>query len=219
MAKIGTLTTGDTIVTTFTLTYVPQSIRIVAATALKGLVVTVEGDGTPINLDAAGMAAMANIRKIDAQTNEYTWVIADGILLKKNTTISITNSAAQTPDVYVMSEDTGFAYLQQAPVTALLATGIQLDKFAFASFPSAAAADIFSINWKSGVAQNMAREDLATRLGYTQKLKNTGSDYSIDNLKQTVKSVLFTPAATQTIYLAKWAPSKGVLKPIQEDLM
>jgi hypothetical protein len=215
MSKIGTLTTGVGIVTTFSLNYVPQTIRIVAATALTGMIVSVEGDGTPLNLDAAGLAAMSNIRKIDSQTNEYNWTLTDGLLTGKNCTISITNSAAQTPDVFVQSEDKGAMYLQQAPVAALATTGLQIEKFGFCVFPSAAAADIFNFTWRSGVNQNMTREDIAARLGITQKMKNTGSDYAVDNLKMTVSSILFTPVAAQTVYVAKWIPSSGVRRPIQ----
>jgi len=214
MAKIGTLVTGDGVVTDFQLNYVPQKMSIVAATAPKGVKLTVEGDGVPTLLDENGCLAFDSIRKIDERTNEYVYVFADGLIKGKNTTLSITNSAAQTPDVYVSSENKGRRYFQQQGQAALAATGVEIDKFAFAAFPSAAAADTFTIEFADGTTQQMNRLDLADRLGYTQKLKQSASDYAIDNFKQTVKSILFVPVAAQTLYLAKWIPAMGKVKPM-----
>jgi len=209
--KIGTLTTGDTVQTAIDLTYVPQFIKVTPTTALKGVKVEIDGNGVPILLDTAGVAAQNSIRRISVGTNELVLMVADGLLKGKTCTITFTNSAAQTPDVFGWSNNEGSMYLQQTAAKALANSGVTIKKFGFAAFPSAAATDEFLVTFKSGVTQKFVRDELIARLGNTQALKNTASDYCIDNFDMDISEVQFLPAADQTVYVTRWAIASGTL--------
>jgi len=76
MTTIGTMTTGVGVVTTFNLTWVPQYIHFVAGTQITGLKVTVLGDGVIMDLDAAGLSVLYNIRQFGQVINGYTVPLA-----------------------------------------------------------------------------------------------------------------------------------------------
>jgi len=90
-------------------------------------------------------------------------------------------------------------------------SGVTIKKFGFAAFPSAAATDEFLVTFKSGVTQKFLRDELVARLGNTQALKNTASDYCIDNFDMEISEIQFLPAADQTVYITRWALAMGTL--------
>jgi hypothetical protein len=98
--KIGTIATGAAVETTINLNYVPQYIYYVAATQLSSIRVTVEGDGTILDLDTTGLTAVGSITRFGTVANAYLIPLADGLVKNKVTQLTFTNSAAQTPDVF-----------------------------------------------------------------------------------------------------------------------
>ena len=203
MAIIGTMTTGAAVVTTFNLTYVPQYIHFVAATQITGLKVTVLGDGVIMDLDAAGLSALYNIRQYGQVTNGFTVPIADGLIPGKNVEITATNSAAQTPILYAISLQKGSAYIQCLRQTALANSGVVLEKFAYLAIPAIAAADVLNITYVDGLVTQVAHAELAA-IG---NLYQSGSLAIIDNVEGMIDMVQLTPAANRTVYLVRYSGS------------
>jgi len=103
---LGTLTTGAAAVTTFNTTYLPKWFSFTAATQLTGVKITVQGDGVVFDSDAAGLTSVGTNRQFGQITNTYLFTISNGFISGKNVIWEFTNSAAQTPVVYVSSDET-----------------------------------------------------------------------------------------------------------------
>lgn len=201
MSQIGTLTTGVGVVTTFNLTYVPQYIHFVAATQLTGLKVTVLGDGVIMDLDAAGLSALYNIRQFGQVTNGYNIPLTDGLIPGKNVEIVATNSAAQTPILYAMSMQKGSAYIQSLRQTALANSGVVLKKFAYMAIPAIAAADVLNITFVDGLVDKVEAAELPAR----SNLYQSASLNIIDNVEGMIDTVQFTPSANRTVYVVRYS--------------
>lgn len=201
-------TTGVGVVTNYSPTFTPQYIYFVAATAPTGLRVTPQGDSLTVDLDAAGLAAFATIRLFSTgPANSYMIPISDGKMPAQGLDIIFTNSAAQTPSVYGISQGKGANHYMSIKQTILPNSGTYIDKFSFLSLPSLGATDYVSITWKDGLTENFNRDELAAMLPLTQ---NGASNYSLDNIAQQIQSVTVYCAAQQTAYLLRVRPS---LKP------
>jgi hypothetical protein len=200
MANIGTLTTGAGVVTTFTLTYCPQYIIYVAATALTGVKVTVMGTNTITDLDANGTVCIGQIRQYGRVTNGYMIPLATGFIPGKNVELVFTNSAAQTPVIYANSLRNGEAYFSALRLAALANSMVQVENFSFLGLPAAATGDNIIINYVDGLTQKVQMEELLAIQGLYQNDLNTSAAKGIDNIDGMIDSVQFTGAAAQTIY-------------------
>jgi len=210
---LATLTTGAAAVTTAFTTYVPRYFMYAAATQLTGVKITVQGDGVIFDSDANGLTHCGVNRVIGQVTNGYLFRIANGFIQGKNVMWEFTNSAAQTPIVYIDSDATpakGSAlYLQLLRQQAIGPGGTDFTNFATLSAPSMAATDYVNVLYSDGTNQsNILRNDLQQLLGYTQNVVNTPV-YQIDNFSQNVSRVNFQATATQTIYLQRWMAPVG----------
>lgn len=209
---LGTLTTGAAVVSTFNSTYVPKYFFYTAATQLTGVKITVQGDGVIFDSDANGLNHVGVSRIAGQVTNSYMIRIANGLITGKNVIWEFTNSAAQTPVIYVNSDNdsgktqNGPMYLQFLRQVVLANSGQDFTKFATLSFPSAAATDVFNILYNDGTQQQMNRADLQALLSYQQNVVNTPV-YTIDNYAQTIDRVNALVAAQQTAYVQRWVPS------------
>lgn len=201
--KIGTLTTGATVVTTITLNYLPQYLYFIAATALTSIKVNVAGDGVICDLDSDGIAGISGIRRFGAVTNSYYIPLANGLIPNKVVTITITNSAAQTPAIYGHSLQKGNMYLTSLQQTALASSGVTFKDFAHLCVESMATTDQMTVEYHDGHVEDYESTEL---LGQYTLYSNEVDSYCIDNVEQNVKSVKLIPAADRTVVLTRWAP-------------
>jgi len=205
---LGALTTGAAVVTTFNTTYLPKWFSYTAATQLTGVKITVQGDGVVFDSDANGLTSVGTNRQFGQTTNTYLFTIANGFISGKNVIWEFTNSAAQTPTVYVSSDETPGQplYLQYLRQAVLANSGQNFSDFATLGFPSLAATDVINILYNDGTQQQLNRVDLQYQLSYTQ---NILSPYLIDNFAGRVKTVNIIAASAQTAYVQRWVPAIG----------
>jgi hypothetical protein len=214
---IGTLTTGAAVVTTINTTYLPEFFSYTAATQLTGVKITVQGEGPIFDSDANGLTHCGVNRLIGQNTNTYTFRIANGLITGKNIIWEFTNSAAQTPVIYVDSWEKAGApnprigkpaarqmYLQLMRQAILANSGQDFSDFQTLSLPSIAAADTVTILYNDGTNQQYNRQDILAKLQYSQNVIATPI-YTIDNLLGTITKVNVIAAAAQTAYVQRWA--------------
>ena len=205
---IGTLTTGNGVVSSIPLNYLPQYIYYVAATQLTSLKVNVLGEGTVCDLDSAGLSSVGILLMQSRATNLYKIPLATGFFPGKNVTLNFTNSAAQTPDIFASSNnrgDNGGFYLVSSSQTALASSGVTLKSFLSAHFPNAGATDLYNVEFSDGHTENnLTRLELQDLLGVKQLVTNSASDYMILNNDQTIKKISVVPAATQLVYATQF---------------
>lgn len=206
--SLGTLTTGVAAVSTFNTTYLPKWFSYTAATQLTGVKITVQGDGVVFDSDAAGLTSVGTNRQFGQTSNTFLFTIANGIVTGKNVIWEFTNSAAQTPTVYVSSDETPAQplYLQYLRQAVLANSGQNFTDFSTLGFPSLAATDVINVLYNDGTQQQLNRVDLQYQLGYTQ---NVLSPYLIDNFAGRIKTVNIIAAAAQTAYVQRWVPAIG----------
>lgn len=209
---LGTLTTGAAVVSTFNSTWVPKYLFYTAATQLTGVKITVQGDGVIFDSDANGLNHVGVSRVAAQVTNSYIIRLTNGLISGKNVIWEFTNSAAQTPVIYVSNDETPpddeKAYLQFLRQTVLASSGQNFSDFATISMPSLAAADVVNVLYRDGTQQQLNRADIQGQLSYYQNIVNTPI-YTIDNFAQKIKMVNIIAAAQQTVYVQRWVPVTG----------
>lgn len=198
--KVGTLTTGAAVVTTIDLQFCPEKLAYVAATQLTALKVEVLGEGVIVDLDATGLTAQGRHRLVGFPTNGYVIDVADGIITGKNTRLTFTNSAAQTPDVFALGDNNGGIYVRTNKATVLLNNNTMFSKFAALFLPSLAAGDKVTVTYEDGLTQIWDRDDIMAYSGYYQQT----AAYVIDNLDGRIKTAQVLVAATQTVYVTDY---------------
>ncbi len=201
---LGTLTTGDTVVTTFNTTYVPKFIHYVAATQLDGIKITVQGDGVIFDSDTDGLNSAGVLRQFGQVSNGFLITIANGFIPGKNVIWEFTNSGAQTPVIYVSSDETAQKpmYLQMLRQAVLANSGQNFVDFATLALPSLGASDVVNILYNDGTQQQFNRAELLAYLQLTQNV--VASRYTIDNFAGRIKLVNVIAAAAQTAYVQRW---------------
>lgn len=202
------LTTGAAAVTPANTTYLPKIFWYTAATQLTGVKITVQGDGVIFDSDANGLTHCGTNRLFGQVTNSYTFRISNGLITNKNVLWEFTNSAAQTPSVYIDSDETPPVaerlYLQLLRQVAQGPGGTDFSDFATFSAPSMAATDYANILYNDGTQQaNVNRLDFQAFLQLTQNIVNTPI-YLLDNYAMRIKKVNFQVTATQTCYIQRW---------------
>lgn len=198
--KLGTLTTGVGVVTSFDLPYTPEIVKYTAATQLTGFKCEVYGHGVTIDLDATGLTAVGRHRIVSVATNMYKIHLADGGLKNRPCKLTFTNSAAQTPDIFVTGNNEGNILILAQKDTILLNSGKDFEKFAALFLPSLAAGDKVTTVYEDTWSQIDEREDLE---GYSLDFQYT-SAYVVDNLAGAIKTVNVLAAATQTAYILRY---------------
>lgn len=202
---IGASTTGS-----FNITFVPQFIGFTASSAPSAFTINVLGDGVTFNLDTNGMTAMRNIRFIGIVNNQYVFQLANGLINGKNGVVTVTNTVAGTLTINCWSRNWGDMYYTYLTQRALQNSGINLRKFAYAAFPSAGAADSFTIEYNNGLNQISLRDDLNLHLGYTQN--QVASNYNVDNIAPAmVDTLTYIPTTDQNVYVMQYQAAKGAV--------
>jgi hypothetical protein len=206
---LGTLTTGAAVVTTFNTTYLPKFVTYAAATQLSGLKITVQGDGVVFDSDANGLDSAGVIRQFGQVTNTSTITLANGLITGKNVIWEFTNSAAQTPAVYVSSDETPAPgrgmYLQLLRQAILANSGQNFTDFATLALPSLGATDVVNVLYNDGTQQQFNRIDIQSYLPFTQNVN--ASRYTIDNFAGRIKTVNVLAGSAQTAYIQRWVPA------------
>jgi hypothetical protein len=214
---LGILTTGAAVVTPLNSTYLPEFFSYTAATQLTGVKITVQGEGVVFDSDANGLTHCGVNRVIGQTTNSYIFRIANGLITGKNVIWEFTNSAAQTPTIYLDNwEKAGVAnprinkpsadrmYMQLVRQAILANSGQEFSDFATLSLPSMSATDYVTVLYNDGTNQQYNRQDLLTKLGYSQNIVNTPI-YQIDNYLGTIVKVVVQAGVAQTGYVQRWA--------------
>jgi hypothetical protein len=201
---LGTLTTGSGVVSTFNTTYLPKTVFYTAATQLTGLKITVQGDGVVFDSDAPGLSSAGVLRQFGQVTNSFCITLSNGFIPGKNVIWEFTNSAAQTPVVYVSSDEKAGApmYLQMLRQAVLANSGQNFTDFATLALPSLGATDIVNILYNDGTQQQFNRVELQAYLTFTQNVN--ASLYTIDNFAGRIKLVNVIAGSAQTAYVQRW---------------
>jgi len=214
-----TLTTGVGILSTASLTFLPERLWFSAATQLTGVKISTKDNGVIFDLDANGLTHVGLNRVFGQVTNGYILNLANAQIPAGNVLFEFTNSAAQTPVIYYDSDIQApvdqMQFLQAGKVP-LLTGGNEFRNFATLSLPSLAATDSITIQYADGSVQaNMNRVDLQYKLGLTQSVVNTPV-YQIDNFDRSILSVSVVAGAAQTGYIQRWT---GVVGKINSNLV
>jgi hypothetical protein len=195
---------------TFNVTYIPQFIGFTIATIPTAFSINVQGDGVIFNMDGNGLTSMSNIRLVGVVANTYVYQLANGLINGKNASVTIANATAAQLDVYAWSKDQGNIYMSYLTQNALLNSGITLQDFAYAAFPSAGAADSFTIEYNSKITQVNLRLEEQFAIGYTQNVAT--ARYNIDNIAPSlVKKVTYIPTTSQNVYVMQYQAAKGTV--------
>lgn len=198
--KIGTLTTGNGTATTFNLQYVPEILHFAAATVPASIKVNVLGYGVICDLDADGIGAASELYKKGSVTNGFSIPLANGVVLGKECEITIVNSAAQTPDIYVYSTRRANLYIKSSTFKVFASTQRMFDDFFALSIPDFDSGnDDLDITF-TNVVQKMEPEDLRNLAAYEGIVTNSDDDFKIQNADMSVKGVSYIPAVDTNCY-------------------
>ncbi|MBA7532804.1 hypothetical protein ES705_25034 [subsurface metagenome] len=200
--KIGTLAASAA--TTINLTWLPQYIYMVLTTVATAFKVTVFGDGVISDLDGDGLDTFGQQRLVGQETNAYTVALANGIVINRNIEIVITNAVASEIDVFGIVREDGDVYVQTLRQQVMAHSGADFTDFAYLGFPSAAAADRFTVTFEDETVHTFNRLELTAMMQFTQNVV-TGR-FDIDNLDGEITKVNFIPDAAQTVYMQRFIP-------------
>ena len=162
--------------------------------------VEVLGEGIVCDLDANGLTAVGRLGLQGFPANGYVIPLADGKILNKNVTITLTNSAAQTPSIFAYGDNKGLGYIKSMRAKVFANTNAEFNRFAALCMPSLAASDRVTVHFEDGLIEIMEREDLEFRVGETQE----ATGYHLLNFDGTVESAAVLAGADQSVYVVKF---------------
>lgn len=197
--NIGTMAASTT--TTIALTYLPEYLYFQAATAPSALRVSVLGEGVLLDLDAAGVLALSNIRGVNRSVNGFLLPLADGLRTNVNVEIVFTNTVASPVPLYGFSTATGNLYFESARATLLANSGASFQDFAILALPSLGANDTVDIHYVDGTTQRFHRDEIQA---LNMTVQNNILSYVIDNLAGQIHKVIVVPAAQQLVYMLRY---------------
>lgn len=203
---LGTATASTT--SQFNLSYIPQYIEVSNITTISRIRVTALGDGIVLDLDAAGIAALANTRFQFVPTATKRLFLANGVVKGKNCVIEITNGAT-VANVYASSladSKDATLYFQAVFQKTFANTGTTFQRFSVLAFPSAAATDYFQVLFNDGTNTRVDLPELRAILAQFQAGDNTVNDQKWDNLDSWIQSVTAYVAADMNAYVQKYVP-------------
>lgn len=198
--KIGTITSGVDVVTTLQLAFLPERLRWISATQLKGIKVNVFGVGVIVDLDAAGLNALGRARWVGDVTNGYQLPLADGLITNKNVEITIINGAAVAVDLFAESTNQGgLGYIRSLRQTVFPSTPFDVSKFSLLGLTNTGATDDIDITYADGTVNKVVVAELPFLAVPYQT--NTMVAKVVDNLDGVIKTVRITPVLQQVIYI------------------
>lgn len=206
--KIGQITTGSGVVTTFKLNYVPQYLYYIAATQFTSMKVTVAGDGVILDLDNAGLNAVSGIGRFGLVANSYYIPLATALIPGKVCEITVVNSAAQTPDLYGHSLQNSMreagvpiGYVKSFRQTVLANSSQMFETFAQLALASPTTSDIITVGFVDGHVEQFESTEL---LGWITLVQNEVDSYVINNLEQMIDWVKIVPSTDRTIIVTQF---------------
>lgn len=204
--KIGTVTAGVGTVTSFNLQYIPQYLYFNNATTPQAIQVKIGGSGLVMDLDTKGIDNFGSLRLPGLITNGVFLPLANGYIASpdKVITIDFTNNVAAAIDLYGFSLQRGTTFVQSLRQQVLAGSGARIQKFACLGLPNIAATDIINIEYQDGWIQQSSDVEVKAIQSLYQNDVNASNSGWVDNFAQNVKSVSFTPTATQTIYIMRF---------------
>lgn len=207
---------------TINVQYVPQFllVRGTAGAALAGditIQIEVQGDGTIMNLDAAGFDACSNIAQFfdlpaSNDTTGRVFQLSDGLVNAKSVSITIANADAAAVDVYGWSKQKMATFYMTYATTLVNAnSGADFSKFAYLAIPGALAADRFTLVYNdgtnnAGVTLNELRADNAY---YQTRLQIAYNNIAPARLR----TLSIIPSTNRNVYMMKYQSIQGSVDP------
>ena len=193
---------GAGVVTSHTMTWVPQYLFFVAAATPTALKCNVLGDGVIHDTVAAQLDLMPTIRQYGRIANAFNIPLSNGLIKGKNHTIDFTNAGAPAIDVYGYSMRTGNAYVTTLQQTVLANSGAEFRRFAYLVVPAMGATDYINVEFRDGTVQRFEQEEIPTIAGFYQNL--VAAQYIIDNINQEIRMVQLIPAANRVVAVVRY---------------
>jgi hypothetical protein len=198
--------------TVFTLQYLPELLYWNSAVPFTNMRIDVEGDGTILQLDAAGLDAIAALNMPGRVAAGYFIQLADGIVKNKVVTITILNVAAN-PAINIWGRskhNQGLVYVISKTEACIANAGREFAKFAYLAMPAAVTVtDIITVEYSDGLTQRLdAIEIQADNALYQNDVPATVQ--GINNSAKRINKVSFQPAVAQNVYIVKLAPVGNV---------
>jgi hypothetical protein len=181
----------------FPLTFIPEFIIFNNVVPLTSLKVEDQGDGVILDLDATGIAALKNFMFAGTVANNVLLVLADGIRLNRNITVSGVTSAAGAIDFYTSGDNKGTATIKSTKAAILANNPTVFSKFTALFLPSLAAGDKVYVDYNDGSTQIFEAAELSQLSGHFGNV--TG--IVVNNVSSYIKQVQVIAAAAQTAYL------------------
>lgn len=204
MALLGVITPSTT--TQFNLSFVPQNLILANITTVTRVRVTALGKGIILDLDAAGLAALKNMRQQGAVSGTAEFLLANGVVKGVNCTIEITNGATASTLYYNSLADSkdATAYVVSKIQTIFANSLTKLDKFAVLAVPSFGASDYANLEFTDGLVSRVDQPELRTILAKFQTVENNTNDLKIDNLDAWIKSAELQTTTQQSVYVQSY---------------
>lgn len=204
--KIGTVAAGVGTTTSFNLQYVPQYLYWNNATTPQAIQVKIGGSGIVMDLTTKGIDSFSALRLPGRKTSGFMLPLANGYISSpdKVVTIDFTNNVAAAIDLYAISLQKGTVFVQSLRQQILLGSGAKIQKFACIGIPDVAATDVINIEYQDGWVQQSSDVELKALQALYQNDVNSANPGWVDNFAQNVKSLQFTPSATQTIFVMRF---------------
>lgn len=182
----------------FPLTFLPEFLIFnPAANQLTSLKVEDQGDGVILDLDTTGLNALKNFMFAGTKANAVCLVLADGIRLNRNITVSGVTSAAGAIDFFTSGDNKGTTTIKSLKAAILANNPTVFEKFTALFLPSLAAGDKVYVDYNDGNTQIFERDELEQLSGHYQNV--TG--YVLNNVSSYIKKAQVIAASAQTAYV------------------
>lgn len=181
----------------FPLTFLPEFLIFNNVVPLTSLKVEDQGDGVILDLDATGIGALKNFMFSGTVASTVCLVLADGIRLNRNITISGVTSAAGAIDFYTSGDKKGLSTVKSTKAAILANNPTVFEKFTALFLPSLAAGDKVYVDYNDGSTQIFELAELNQLSGHYQNVPGV----IINNVSSYISRVQVIAAAAQTAYL------------------
>jgi len=207
MALLGAVTLGVGVTTTIQVTYLPQFIGFTIGTVPTSISIRVLGDGTTMDLNGNGLTAVDGFMQLGQIANNFTYAIADGLIVGKNVEITVVNADAAGFNLFGWSFKRGGNYLVYQRQTILANSGVDFTDFSLLAVQAPGATDQFTMSYEDGTTENATLSEIQFALQYVQNLQGATL---IDNTSGILTKVNILPAAQRVAFMAKWQPVGNV---------
>jgi len=182
----------------FPLTFLPEFLIFnPAANQLTSLKVEDQGDGVILDLDTTGINTLKNFCFEGTKTNACAMILADGVKLGRNITVSGVTSAAGAVDFYTSGDRKGSSTIKSMKAAILANNPTVFTKFSALFLPSIAAGDRAIVDFVDGHTQIFERDELEQISGHYQNVVG----YIINNVQSYIQRVQVICASANTAYV------------------